>query len=273
MSKRPPSHAVDVRLGSGTQASPEPLGPETPFRILVLGDFGGAGAAPLGTRKLHAVDRDVLEEELGRLQAAIDVPLGSGRSAKITLRDLDDFHPDRLLERVDALAEWLRTRERLEDPRTFREAAGEVRAWAGPVPVRIEKTAAPAGAGDDVVGELLAGASRRAKAADSAFEAELKAIVRPHLAPEEDADLPRLRDAVDDARSGLLRAILRSPRFRELETAWRTLDLLVRRVGDESVRVFFLDVSRAALVEDLSSHEKLSGTGLYRLVKIGRAHV
>ena len=264
MSKRPPSHAVDVRLGSDTQASPEPLDPETPFRILVLGDFGGAGAAPLGTRKLHAVDRDVLEEELGRLQAAIDVPLGSGRSAKITLRDLDDFHPDRLLERVDALAELRRTRERLEDPRTFREAAGEVRAWAGPVPVRSEKTAAPSGAGDDVVGELLAGASRRAKAADSAFEAELKAIVRPHLAPEEDADLPRLRDAVDDARSGLLRAILRSPRFRELETAWRTLDLLVRRVGDESVRVFFLDVSRTALVEDLSSHEKLSGTGLYR---------
>lgn len=264
MSKRPPSHDVDVRLGNGTQTSPEPLDPGTPFRLLVLGDFGGAGAGPLATRKLRAVDRDVLEEELGRLQVTVDVPLGKGRDARIEPRDLDDFHPDRLLERVDVLAEWRKTRERLENPRTFNEAASEVRAWAGPPPERHEGAAAPAGGADDIVGELLAGASRRAKAAsDSAFEAELKAIVRPHLAPEEDSDLPRLREAVDEARSGLLRAILRSPRFRDVEAAWRSLDLLVRR-ADESVRIYFLDASRGALLEDVTSHEKLSGTGLYR---------
>jgi type VI secretion system protein ImpC len=265
MSKRPTSREVDVRLGSGSQTSPEPLDPETPFRLLVLGDFGGAGAGPLATRKLHAVDRDVLEEELGRLQVTMDVPVVNGRSARIELRDLDDFHPDRLLERVDVLAEWGKVRGRLENPRTFAEAASEVRAWAGPPPERREGPAAPAGGEDDIVGELLAGASRRAKpAADSAFEAELKAIVRPHLAPEEDSDLPRLREAVDEARSGLLRAILRSPRFRQVEAAWRSLDLLVRRAGEESIRIFFLDASRKALLEDITSHEKLTGTGLYR---------
>ncbi|MCM3875137.1 MAG: type VI secretion system contractile sheath small subunit, partial [Thermoanaerobaculia bacterium] len=62
MSKRPPSGNVDVRIGSGVQTSREALDPETPFRLLVLGDFGGAGAGPLATRKMHAVDRDVLEE-------------------------------------------------------------------------------------------------------------------------------------------------------------------------------------------------------------------
>jgi type VI secretion system protein ImpC len=265
MSKRPTSREVDVRLGSGSQTSPEPLDPETPFRLLVLGDFGGAGAGPLATRKLHAVDRDVLEEELGRLQVTMDIPVGNGRSARIELRDLDDFHPDRLLERVDVLAEWGKVRGRLGNPRTFAEAASEVRAWAGPPPERREGAAAPTGGEDDIVGELLAGASRRAKpASDSAFEAELKAIVRPHLAPEEDSDLPRLREAVDEARSGLLRAILRSPRFRQVEAAWRSLDLLVRRAGEESIRIFFLDASRKALLEDITSHEKLTGTGLYR---------
>jgi type VI secretion system protein ImpC len=263
MSKRPAFGNVDVRLGTGTQASPEPLDPDTPFRLLVLGDFGGADAGPLAARKLHAVDRDVLEEELGRLQVTLDVPLGEGRLAKIALRDLDDFHPDRLLQRVDVLAEWRRTRERLEDPRTFAEAAREVRAWAGPPPERRENAAAPASGGDDIVSELLAGAARQGKR-DAAFEEELKAIVRPHLAPEEDADLPRLREAVDEARSRLLRAILRNPRFREVEAAWRSLDLLVRRAGDESVRIFFLDVSREALLSDLTSHEKLAGTGLHR---------
>jgi type VI secretion system protein ImpC len=263
MSKRPPSGPVDVRLGSGTQPSGAPLDPETPFRLLVLGDFGSAGAGPVATLKMHGVDRDVLEEELRRLGARVDVPLGDGRGASVELRDLDDFHPDRLVERVEALKEWGEIRERLENPRTFAEAAGKVRAFAGPPP-EPRGSAAPVGGDDDVVGELLAGASRRQKAADSAFEADLKAIVRPHLAPEEDADLPRLKEAVDEARSGLLRAILRSPRFREVEASWRGLDLLVRRAGDESIRIFFLDVSRDALLEDLTSHETLAGTGLYR---------
>src|SRR5664280_644154 len=206
MSKRPPSGDVDVRLGSGTQTSPEPLDPETPFRLLVLGDFGGARAGPLATRKLHAVDRDVLEEELGRLQVTMDVRLENGRSARIELRDLDDFHPDRLLERVDALAEWRKTRERLENPRTFVKAASEVRAWAGPPPERREGAAAPAGGKPPREAHLRCHPPRRAKpAADSAFEAELKAIVRPHLAPEEDSDLPRLREAVDERRAEVVK--------------------------------------------------------------------
>ena len=49
-------------------------------------------------------------------------------------------------------------------------------------------------------------------------------------------------------RSALLRAILRSPRFRNLETAWRALDLLVRRVEEETIRISFLDASREAYV-------------------------
>ena len=262
MSKRPPSGNVDVRLGTGTQPAPEPLDPEAPFRILVLGDFGGAEGGSVATRRLYAVDRDVLEEELGRLKVTLDLPLDGGRRARVAPRELEDLHPDRLLRSVDVFGEWKGTRERLEDPRTFAEAAREVRAWAGPAPARREDAPAPGGQ-DDIMGELLAGAARQAKP-DADFEAELKAIVRPHLAPEEDADLPRLREAVDEARAGLLRAILHDPRFRELEAAWRALDLLVRRVEDESVRVSFLDVSRKALLEDLTGHEKLSGTGLYR---------
>ncbi len=155
MSKRPPSGDVDVRLGSEAEPSREPLDPETPFRLLVLGDFGG-GSGPLAARKLHAVDRDVVEEELGRLRAAADVALGEGRRATIAPRTLEDFHPDRLLEKVEALAELGRTRARLEDARTFVEAAREVRAWAGPPAERGESAPPAAAAKDDVVGELLA---------------------------------------------------------------------------------------------------------------------
>lgn len=263
MSKRPPSGAVDVRLGSSAEAAREPMDPDAPFRLLVLGDFSGGARGPLAARSPRAVDRDVLEEELARLGAAIEVPLPGGRAARIEPRTLDDLHPDRLLVSVGALAAWAGTRKRLEDPRTFEEAAREVQAVAGPPPAKKDEPA-PAAAADDVVGDLLAGAARRAKAPDKAFEDELREIVRPHLAPAEDADLPRLKEAVDEVRAALLRAILRDPRFRSLERAWRTLDLLVSRVDDGSVRVFFLDAPKDALVEDLRSAASLPGTSLYR---------
>ncbi len=41
---------------------------------------------------------------------------------------------------------------------------------------------------------------------------------------------------MDEARARDLRAILHDPRFRGIEAAWRSLDLLVRRARDESIR-------------------------------------
>jgi type VI secretion system protein ImpC len=266
MPKRPASGEADVQLTASMEEEargvPEP---DTPLRILVLGDFGGAESGPLATRKLHAVDRDVLEEVFARLRVKADLPLGDDRSASLELRSLDDFHPDRLVTRLPLFAELRDVRERLENPRTFAEAAKAIRAWAGAAPERKPVTASSESKSDDIVSDLLAGAARRPKAGvDFAFETELKALVRPHLVPGEDPDLPRLLAAVDGVLSGLLRAVLRHPRLKALEAAWRGLDLLVHRVDDEAVRIFLLDVSRASLASDLTGAEKLSGTGLYR---------
>jgi type VI secretion system protein ImpC len=265
MPKRPSSHEADVHLTASMEEAGGVQEPDTPFRLLVLGDFGGADAGPLATRKLHAVDRDVLDEVFDRLRVNVDVSLGGGRGGRIELRSLDDFHPDHLLPRVGLAAELAETRERLKDPGTFAEAAKAVRSWAGAAPEPKAAVPAPEGQTDDIVSDLLAGAARRPKQGVSAeFEAELKALVRPHLVPGEDPDLPRLLATVDGVLTGLLRAVLVNPRLKALEAAWRGLDLLVRRVDDEAVRILLLDVSKAALAGDLTGAEKLSGTGLYR---------
>jgi type VI secretion system protein ImpC len=265
MPKRSSSHEADVQLTASMEESRGVPESDTPFRLLVLGDFGGADSGPLAARKLHAVDRDVLEEVFGRLRVKADLPLADGPSAMLEFRDLDDFHPDNFIPRLGLFAELRETRDRLDDPRTFAEAAKAVRAWAGAAPDRKATAAAPESAGEDIVSTLLAGAARRPKpGVDAAFDAELKALVQPHLVPGEDPDLPRLRAAVDGVMSSLLRAILRHPRFKALEAAWRGLDLLVHRVDDESVRIFLLDASRKTLTSDLTGAEKLSGTGLYR---------
>lgn len=265
MPKRPSSHEADVHLTASMGEVSGVPEPDTPFRVVVLGDFGGAETGPVAARKLHSVDRDTFEDVFNRLRVKIDLQVGEGRSASLEIRGLDDFHPDRLVSRVGLFAEPLELRERLENPRTFAEAAKAVRELAGGMPERKAAPPALEARGDDIVGDLLAGAARRPKpGVDSGFEAELKALVRPHLVPGQDPDLPRLLAAVDGVLSGLLRAVLRHPRLKALEAAWRGLDLIVHRVDDEAVRIFFLDVPREALARDLSGAEKLSGTGLYR---------
>jgi type VI secretion system protein ImpC len=267
MPKHPSSDLTDVQLASAMEGVEGVLDPDAPLRLLVLGDFGGAEVGPVGTRTVHPVDRDVLDELFGRLLVKADLSLGEGRDAGLELRELDDFHPDRLVQRFDLFAELRETRERLDDPKTFAEAAESVRAWEGSPPEPVPTAAETEDVGDDIIRDLLAGAASRTRpGVDAAFEAELKALVRPHLVPGEAPDLPRLRAMVDGRCSDLLRTILRDPRLKGLEAAWRGLDLLVRRVDDESVRVFLLDVSRAALAEDLRGAASLQLTGLYRRV-------
>src|SRR5271165_4868328 len=62
---------------------------DEPARYLVLGDFGGRGLEPL------TVDRDNLDAVLSILH----VEAGGMR-----IRDLEDFHPDRLYRRFDMSA-------------------------------------------------------------------------------------------------------------------------------------------------------------------------
>ncbi len=265
MPKSPSSHEADVQLTASMREAPSVPEADVPLRLLVLGDFGGAETGSLAARKLRPVDRDVFEDLFVRMGVGTNLQLGEGSSASLELRGLDDFHPDRLAARMPVFAEVRELRERLVDPKTFPEAAKSVRAWAGRAPEPKPVAASRVGEGDDIVGTLLAGAARRPKpGVDAAFEAELREIVRPHLVPGEDPDLPRLLAAVDGVLSGLLRAILGHPRLKALEAAWRGVDLLVRRVDDEAVRLFLLDVPKAALEADLTGAEKLSGTGLFR---------
>jgi type VI secretion system protein ImpC len=106
-----------------------------PVRIGLLGDFRGRGARgrsesgrTLAARSSHQVDRDNLDAVLARLGVDLILTLPSGGNTPISLRfrELDDFHPDRILARCDAFAALRQTRARLEDLATFAEAAAEL---------------------------------------------------------------------------------------------------------------------------------------------------
>ena len=70
----------------GARRSATMIEPETPFRILLLGDFSGRSST---SWKPVEVDRDNFEEVLARVG-----PVFSG----LRFQQLDDFHPDRIYE-------------------------------------------------------------------------------------------------------------------------------------------------------------------------------
>src|ERR1035441_5021544 len=80
---------VLLDVDPGARRSATMLEPETPFRILLLGEFSGRSST---SWKPMEVDRDNFEEVLARVS-----PGFSG----LRFQQLDDFHPDRIYGQRD----------------------------------------------------------------------------------------------------------------------------------------------------------------------------
>ena len=101
---------VEIDVGEEEDELPRPE-PDTPFRILVVGDFtGGTGRS----RRAIAVDRDNFDEAMARLAPALRMPFGN-TVLPVMFRELEDFHPDRLFERLPPFQALRGLRRRLPE--------------------------------------------------------------------------------------------------------------------------------------------------------------
>ncbi len=83
-------------------------------------------------------------------------------------------------------------------------------------------------------------------------------------APQEEAPVV---EAAPDGPTELMRTILGSSAFRELEAAWRGVDFLLRRLDvDGPLTLHLVDLSPEELRTDLLAGDDLSKTGLHRLL-------
>ena len=249
MAKPTPFAKVEIDVDAEGAPLPEKPEPDTPFRILILGDFSGRAGA--GRRPL-LVDRDNFEDVLAKVAPELELA-----HSTIRFRELDDFHPDRLFERVELFAALRDTREKLSDRATFASTAAELQppsvAPAAPVrPFRLS----------DLVEETEA---RPARALDD-FSAMVRDLVRPHLVPGADPRQVEMVAKVDEATSAAMRDLLHHPKFQALEAAWRGLFFLVRRLDtDVALKLYILDVSKTELAVGLATSE-LRSTELYRVL-------
>src|ERR1035438_10545369 len=90
--------AVNIDVGLGTESEPaREHSSGDPFRIALIGDFGGRGnrRAPRGVREPVEIDPDNFEEVMARLGAGFELTAGEA-PVELRFRELDDFHPDHL---------------------------------------------------------------------------------------------------------------------------------------------------------------------------------
>jgi len=276
---------IDVQSGAGGPA-PRPE-PETPFRIALLGDFSGRAnrgireiGLSLANRRAVQIDRDNFGQVFAKFAPQIELPIGEGGvTLTLAFRDLDDFHPDRLLERSEMFSKLREVRSRLQNPATFAAAAAELGVSASAraaaprdeapraVPPSVSRLASGSLL-EDMIEQTEARAPevRRSRAPDELQEF-VRRVAEPHLVAAADPRQSQVLSLIDRALSAQMSALLHVPDFQQLEAAWRAAYLLVRRIESDSLlRLYLIDVSKDELAGDTSLSRDLRASGLYRML-------
>jgi predicted component of type VI protein secretion system len=198
---------------------------ERPFKVLVVGDFGGTSFA------LNRVDIDTFEAVMTAAKPKIELQLAALGESRLDLefRTLDDFHPDAIVRNCGVFA-----------------ALREERARPAP----------PAKAEGEMFERLLGSSGREAPAPpvtqSSVVQRLISSVVAPHVVPDRSQEQDRHVAFIDAATATLMRDILHAPAFQKLEAAWRgARTLLDETEGGEEVQVWLLDASTSALRDDI----------------------
>ncbi|MEA3546649.1 MAG: type VI secretion system contractile sheath large subunit, partial [Thermodesulfobacteriota bacterium] len=277
---------LDFNLVASMKETHGALEAETPFRILLMGDFSGRAnrsreqsGTPLSNLRPILVDRDNFDKELAKLAVKIELSILGENAPPVSIHfsELDDFHPDALYRRLEVFQALKDTRESLKDPATFAAVAEELQGAESPVEApeswKGDQEVLP-GTAKQTTGDLLdriieqtADEPIPAGQPPSEWDSFMQEIVGPHLAPRPHPQLDEMFAAVDAATGELMRMILHHPDFQAVEEAWRGLYFLVKRLEtDVQLQLYLLDLSKAELAEDLNRTDDLRRTGMYRLL-------
>jgi type VI secretion system protein ImpC len=273
-----------VNLSAGEDSSGAHPTPETPFCVAILGDFSGrtnrgiSEAKTIGKRRAWLVDRDNFDEVLSRSGAEIQLPMDESGALHLRFSEIDDFHPDRIFQRLDIFAKLRDLRRRVQDPSSFPKVAEELGLRsrdAASQPAKPAPAISPSAvrlASGNLLDEMIAQTEARGvtdqprRSTDEIHEFAHR-VVAQHLVSTPDPRQAEIVAVIDRAIGSLMRAILHNPDFQALEAAWRATFLLVRSLETGSqLKLYLIDISKQELAPDLSSATDLRETGLYRLL-------
>ena len=248
------------------------------YRILVIGDLG-AGTPfhpPL------SIDRDDLDEVIQRLQVQTCVQLNTGDPPiRIHFRNFDDFHPDRLYDRLGIFESMRTRRQRLQNESTCREEiAAIVNANAagsqGANPDNAQNKLPDNSARDS--GSLLSDVLSMTQVSQKSVEQQVlsgefnwdtyvRQLVAPYTVDKADPRQAELVAGIDLMITDTMRAILHDVEFQQLEATWRGIRFLTQRLDTgQTLQLCVMHAPRGDFEADLCKGDDLSRTKLYKLL-------
>jgi type VI secretion system protein ImpC len=249
--------------------------------IAILADFSGRDHRQLNdittikSRKLMEVDRDNFDDIFAQLKVQCDLPLADD---PMCFTELDDMHPDFIYERVPLFNQFKVLKKKLKNSSTFTSAAEEIYQWHASS--TKAKSAAVSGNENDeachesLLDSILSGGMGAAVTSHSGLQALVRDIVAPYVTAKPDPQQKELMKSVDDATSSVMRTIMHHPQFQKIESVWRSLYLLVRRLEtNKNLKVFIVDISEQEIIDDAAQSDQFEQSQLYQLLHDKRSSV
>ncbi|MDQ3129500.1 MAG: type VI secretion system contractile sheath large subunit [Acidobacteriota bacterium] len=274
----------DLKTQFTFETESTPIDESSPFQILLFGNWSGrAVKADLSERKPIEIDRDNFEDVMRRLKVSVELNLFDDKSNFTTLsfNEIEDFHPDNLFSSCSMFDDLRHLRRRLLDNNTFESAAREVRSLFDQSETKAltEKSVpsisnlSPVSDSKGLLDQIL---FQSDETSSTSFQPrphsdELQKLVghaiKPFLVNTDENEQTKLLRIIDEAISRLMTKILSSSDFKDLESAWRGLYLLVRQIETESdLKIFIYDLTKNELSHNLQSNNDLTESFLYRLL-------
>ena len=273
------------------QSNPSPED-DTPLRILVLGNFSGADITadrqprlPLLQRKVSRIDIDNFDQVMARFAPHLNLGTEGATSTAEVLefRELEDFRPEQLGKKLNAVSQLQELRKKLLSPASFAQAAAELRQGlladtslsqqtaktpSTPVVTSAEDDAATL---ERILGQRPSNDTTTAKGipgggAEFNFHQLISQAVGPYIVPKADPHQGVYLAAIDQAIGDQIRGVLHTPSFQTLEASWRSLRNLISNIEDDGqIQIHLLDVTYEELLADVpTDDEQLSQWSLFR---------
>jgi len=249
--------------------------------IAILADFSGRNHRQLNdittikNRKIIEVDRDNFDEVFAQLDVQCHLPLAD---EPMCFAELDDMHPDFIYEHVPLFNQFKVLKKKLKNPSTFVSAAEEIYQWhASSIkgdPAAVTSNESTVDYSGSLLDSVLSGGGASVSRSQSDLQALVRDIVTPYVTAKPNPQQKELMQSVDHATSSLLRTIMHHPVFQQLESAWRSLYLLVRRIEtNKHLKIFIIDVSEQEIIDDAAQAELSEQSQLYQLLHDKRSSV
>jgi len=263
-----------VNIGSGkNQSTPTPK--EMPFHLLILGDFSAETESHQPFKPIE-VNRDNFEEVFERLSPSLSL---SFSNECLVFKELEHFEPDYLYDSLNIFSELKSLKRRLSNTDTFTSAAEEINKW-----VNQESTTAtesqPTSSAAEVIQEsgnlldsLLATTEKRQQSnneisPNNIAQRIIKNIIAPYISPATNPKQPEYIKTTDAAIAEQMSQILHSEKFQSLESLWRGVYFLVRRLTTDSMlKIFIADISKEQLERDLEKDDVLTTEVYQKLIE------